>query len=63
MDVKISDGIEEDEDNKVVISSIDELKKFAKGVDSEIFDQTILGAKLKVAEAFRNLLDDMLKGQ
>lgn len=42
---------------------IDELKKFAKGVDLEIFDQTILGAKLKVAEAFRNLLDDILKGQ
>lgn len=42
---------------------IDELKKFAKGVDPEFFNQTILGAKLKVAEAFRNLLDDMLKGQ
>lgn len=26
---------------------IDELKKFAEGVDPEIFDQTILGAKLK----------------
>ncbi len=42
---------------------IEELKTFAAGVEPEIFFETIAGAKLKLAEAFRDMLNDMLKGQ